>query len=39
MDRFPTRLVNGEPLRLPINPKRPDLGTEAQRPFLVLVPE
>ncbi len=38
-DRFPARLVNGEALRLPLDPKRPELGAETQKPFLVLVPE
>lgn len=38
MDRFPARLVNGEPLRVPISQRKPELGTEVQKPFLVLVP-
>lgn len=38
-DRFPARLVNGEVLNVPIDPRRPSIGTEVQRPFLVLVPE
>lgn len=37
--RFPNRLVNGEPLHVYIDPQRPDLGTEAQAPRLVLVPD
>ncbi|UCD74695.1 MAG: hypothetical protein JSV91_13015 [Phycisphaerales bacterium] len=37
--RFPARLVNGEPLQVYIDPQRPDLGTEPQRPRLVLVPK
>lgn len=38
-DRFPARLVNGEVLRVPLDPKRPSLGAETQKPFLVLVPD
>lgn len=38
-DHFPARLMNGEPLNVPKVDKRPDLGTEVQRPFLVLVPD
>lgn len=38
-DRFQARLMNGEPLNVPRITNRPDLGTEVQRPFLVLVPD
>jgi len=38
MDRFRARLVNGEELRVPISRRKPEMGTEVQKPFLVLVP-
>lgn len=38
MRRFPAHLVNGEELLEPIDRRRPDRGTRAQQPFLVIVP-
>jgi hypothetical protein len=37
--KFPARLVNGEPLNEPVNPRFPEFGTRVQAPKLVLVPE
>jgi hypothetical protein len=37
--QFPEHLVNGEPLRVPIDPERPRAGTRIQKPQLVVVPE
>lgn len=39
MKQFPARLVNGEPLREPIDSQRPSRGTRVQQPSLVLVPD
>ena len=38
LDEFPIHLVNGEPLKVPIDPRRPKLGSAPQSPKLVLVP-
>lgn len=38
MREFPVHLVNGEQLQEPIDKRRPDRGTSAQKPFLVRVP-
>jgi hypothetical protein len=37
--QFPEHLVNGEPLRIMIDPERPSAGTRVQKPQLVVVPE
>ncbi len=39
MDRFPQRLVNGEPLLELIDSRNPDRGTRVQKPMLVHVPK
>ena len=36
---FPAHLVNGEPLREPLDSRRPSRGTRVQRPMLVHVPK
>ena len=38
LGEFPQHLVNGEPFHEPVNPNFPSLGTQIQRPTLVLVP-
>lgn len=39
MEKFPTHLVNGEPLNELLNRKQPRLGTRVQKPMLVNVPK
>jgi hypothetical protein len=38
-DRFPARLVNGEPLQEPVDGRDPRRGTRVQKPMLVMVPK
>jgi hypothetical protein len=39
MQRFPQHLINGEPVSVPIDRRRPERGVKPQGPQLVLVPE